>query len=314
MTLPSFERVNYALRPAKNVERKMLVEAFRKLIGFAPPEEYRYVGFGATHFIDFALFHRQLEMGKMVSVEIHENKRRRVEFNRPFKCIELEFGSSNEVLPRLSWNERTIAWLDYDYKLDSSVLTDAGFFSSRALSGSVLIITVDAEKEDPDGRVERLREAVGSDRVPHDVTRKVLAQEWGLAAVSRRIVENAILETLADRNGPLATGKRMRYRQLFNFRYKDGARMATFGGVFYDEMDEKILEGCRFHELSFVCAGENAYVIEVPILTHREIIRLDSQLPCSDPGMIECPGVSAEDVRRYSHVYRWFPVFVEAEL
>ena len=43
----SYQKVNYALRPAKNIERKMICEALRQLSGFCLVETYRYIGFGS---------------------------------------------------------------------------------------------------------------------------------------------------------------------------------------------------------------------------------------------------------------------------
>lgn len=61
--------VGYSLRPAKHVERRILCDAFRRRSKFASVESYQYVGFGSVWFSDFSLFHRQLGIGKMISIE-----------------------------------------------------------------------------------------------------------------------------------------------------------------------------------------------------------------------------------------------------
>jgi hypothetical protein len=134
----SYESINYALRPAKNIERRMLCEAFRRLIEFGRLESYRYVGFGSTYFSDFSLFHKSLRIMNNVSIERDIGNKERFEFNRPYKCINLEFGHSNAILPSLTWDMRTIAWLDYDYNLDQGVLTDVKFVCASAPSGSII--------------------------------------------------------------------------------------------------------------------------------------------------------------------------------
>jgi hypothetical protein len=110
----SYKKINYALRPAKQVERKMMCEAFRRLAEFGAMESYRYIGFGSPYFTDFQIIHKQLNVQEMVSIEINEGDRDRFLFNRPFRCIELRFGHSNTVLPQLPWHARSIVWLDYD--------------------------------------------------------------------------------------------------------------------------------------------------------------------------------------------------------
>ena len=114
----SYESINYSLRPAKNIERRMLCEAFRKLSEFERLDRYRYIGFGSTFFSDFSLFHKSLRITDSISIEKDVQNHERFEFNRPYRCIRIEFGESNEVLPKLAWDVKTIVWLDYDYTLE----------------------------------------------------------------------------------------------------------------------------------------------------------------------------------------------------
>ena len=58
----SYEKINYSLRPAKCIERKMLCETFRRLSIFGKVETYSYIGFRCTFFSDFALFHKSLNI------------------------------------------------------------------------------------------------------------------------------------------------------------------------------------------------------------------------------------------------------------
>lgn len=50
---PSFLAVDYRIRTNKSTERRMLADAFRRLSTFGQLEDYRYVGFGSTTFVDF---------------------------------------------------------------------------------------------------------------------------------------------------------------------------------------------------------------------------------------------------------------------
>ena len=65
----SYRMVNYALRPAKAIERQMMGEALRRLHPFQRVEAYRYVGFGSIYFSDFQLVHRTLGLNSMISIE-----------------------------------------------------------------------------------------------------------------------------------------------------------------------------------------------------------------------------------------------------
>lgn len=309
----SYERINFALRPAKNMERKMLCDAFRRLSEFARVDSYRYIGLGSVYFSDFSLFHKALGITSALSIERDTHKRDRFLFNLPFKCIDMRFGESNNILPELPWDIRTILWLDYDGKLGGSVLTDVKFFCSRAVSGSVIVVTVNAEPDDMGtDRLHSLKVDVGEEKVPADVKLADL-DAWGTARISRRIINNEILQTLTERNGGRPAGTRIKYKQLFNFHYADGAKMLTVGGLLYEEGQSDIVERCGFKHLPFVKFWAREYRIEVPILTFKEFRHLDAQLPKRKNSKLKARSIPKRDLAKYERVYRYFPSFVEAE-
>jgi hypothetical protein len=309
----SYESINYGLRPAKNIERKMLCETFRRLVEFGRVESYRYIGFGSAFFSDFSLFHKSLRIADNVSMERDTANRERFEFNRPYKCIKLEFGESNAILPSLTWDVRTIAWLDYDDKLNLGVLTDVAFVCANALPGSVLIITVNAHPDKLGKRVSSLKSRVGEEKLPEGLSEARLG-DWGTAEISRRVITNEIDVTINARNGGRAHGTRFLYKQIFNFHYSDGAKMLTVGGIIYDEGQSGFVEKCAFDNLDFVRTGEEPCAIEVPSLTIKEIRHLDKQLPCEDTHNLEAHSIPPRDIDRYAQIYRYFPAFVDAEV
>jgi hypothetical protein len=308
---PSYERINYQIRAAKNIERKMLVEAFRRLTEFGSLGGYRYIGFGSTFFSDFSLFHKALGVNRMVSIEKDVQNGRRFRFNRPFTCIRLEFGHSNDVLPTLNWKSKAIVWLDYDSGMSARVLTDIRHLCTHARPGSLLLLTVDARPDSVDvDRLRLLQQKVGEMKVPADITTASLAQ-WGTAAAYQRIINNEILERINDRNGALDQPRQLLYRQLFHFRYADGAKMLTVGGIIYERRHQKQFERCGFAKLlPFIRGGVEPYFIEAPNLTFRELHYLDSRLPARSPKAEFIPN---EDIARYARLYRYFPRFAETE-
>lgn len=312
MSDKSYEKINYALRPAKCIERKMLCNVLGKLSCFRSVDSYRYIGFGSTNFSDFALFHKTLGITNMISIERDVENRERFLFNLPYKCISVEFDESNVVLPRLEWKIPTILWLDYDDRLNANMLTDVKFFCASALPGSLLILTVNAQPDKlGEPRLDQLRQRVGEEKVPLDVNEHSLSG-WETAQVYRRIINNEIAETLMQRNGTLSVGSRLQYKQLMHFHYADGAKMLTVGGVIYDEGQKGIIAGCHFEALPFVKTEQVPYEIETPNLTYREIHHLDSQLPTQDHQELTT-AVPLRDREVYSRVYRYFPTFAETE-
>ncbi len=310
----SYRKINYVLRPAKSVERKMLCEAFRCLSSFTSIEEYQYIGFGSTYFSDFYLFHKNLNLSAMYSIERDTSNKARFEFNRPFKCVKIYFGESNDILPTLDWTKiPSIVWLDYDGKLNEEVISDINTVFSSAISGSLILISVNAKPSDPGDRVKELVRNVGENRIPLGTEEKHL-NKWGTALILREIINNEIEETLVKRNGGIDQNEKIIYNQLFNFHYKDDTEMLTLGGVIHKDSHEYKFLNCTFSQLSFVRRNHDPYLIIVPNLTYRELRFLDTHLPIEDGSSLNLPGVPSNDINAYSRIYRYFPIFAEAEL
>ena len=325
MAIPSYRKFNYRVRPAKSIERKMLCEALLRLSFFESVENYRYIGFGSTTFVDFILFHKTLGIKNMISIEKREMDKARFEFNKPFDCIDMRYGDSNKVLPSLAWETKTIVWLDYDGFLTDSVLQDVAYTSMNLISGSILIVTVNAmpdslpdprpstEEEVQNYRLEKFKGRIGSDKVPVDVRGKNLEGEE-MAKTCRRVILNEIEQRLRDRNGLRSAEQKIGYKSLFNFLYQDDARMLTVGGIFYEACDKKSLKQCEFGNLEFVRSDDEFYKIDVPILTHRERLYLDKRLPHGNSDDGKQIGLAEKDITNYVRLYRYLPAFAEVEL
>ena len=310
--------VSYVLRPAKNMERKMICEASARLAMIAPLHKYAYVGFGGLTFQDFGMFHHRLGVRDMISIEKRTSDRHRFEFNRPFSCIKMQWGISYDVLPLLSWKKPTIIWLDYEVHPNSEVLQDISLVASRIRSGSLLVVTVAADPgggSDPSAQRDRMATLiarVGKARVPVDLKPEHLAK-WGTARTYKRIISDVIETTINDRNAALATSERVAYRQIFNFHYQDGSKMLTVGGIIVNPDDAQRLGPDDFRDLRFVRTGEDEYAIRFPILTGKETRHLDARLPTGR--LRRAPAwLPDEDRQSYRDLYRYFPNFVEAEI
>src|SRR5438128_1798782 len=115
----SYEKSNYLIRPAKQIERKLLLEGMHKLSAEFAIRQYRYVGFGSPFYADFMLFHKYLYIDDMICIE-HGPIKQRMRFNRPFPRIRLLWGEVAEIVPTLDRDTPHVIWLDYDYALNQS--------------------------------------------------------------------------------------------------------------------------------------------------------------------------------------------------
>ncbi len=316
----SYENINYSLRPAKAVERRMLCDTFQRLSPFGDVASYRYIGFGSTYFSDFVLFHRALGIRNMTSIERDEHNEVRFNKNKPFDCVKMKFGHSNIVLPTLKWDVRTILWLDCDGHLDDTVLTDVHYFCAQASPGSMLVVTVNAHpfsinadvptKDWAAKRLETLRSHISM--LPNDVEARDL-RKWGTAKLYRDVIHNKVNEILNARNGNGSSGNSISYKQILNFAYQDGAQMLTVGGVLYDEGQAAALAASRLEHLSFARAGDEMFHIEIPNLTYRELHALDEIMPTTKSQEAGFDGIPSGDIEKYAKIYRYFPKFVQTD-
>jgi hypothetical protein len=290
----------------------MMMDLLRRLDRFASLGHYRYIGLGSPYFSDFSLIHKALGIKDLVSIEHEVADEARFRFNTPFAGVDLKFGETSEILPELNWHQRSIVWLDYDGRLDEAKLADINLLVNSVAVGSVVLASFNVEPpKDIEKRLEQTRAELGS-YLPRSYTANTLGG-WGTAEAAWQIVDEHMKRSLSERNTGLSESAAMHYRQLFNFRYRDGARMLTVGGILYDAGQAAAVDGCAFSDFDFYRDGEESYEIEIPRLTLREMRHLDSQLPVDSPDMLETSGVPDVDVKNYARLYRYFPKFVDVE-
>ncbi len=330
MTKPSYEEINYSVRPAKATERKMICECINRLSVFNKIANYRYIGFGSPYYCDFSLFHKNLGINKMICLEKFENDKPRFEFNKPYKCIDLLYGESNSKLPTLNWDTHTVMWLDYDDCLDDKKLSDISLFFSKAISGSMIIVTINPsftdnhfEDDIKESRLNELKNRIGEKRIPPNVTANDLIPK-NYISILRKIILNEIKETISIRNGGLPSNKKMSFHQLFNFSYKDGAKMFTYGGIIVEKQDEPKINSCDFSDFCYYRPDETEFQIYVPKLTFREIRTLEKKLPNLNNGntqtfiaeseLTDLKCVPKKDIEAFMNIYRYFPNYAETEI
>jgi hypothetical protein len=322
----SFEKVHYLLRPAKNIQRKMLSETFQQLGRVGGLARYEYVGFGSIYFGDFTLFHRTLGLENMTSIEKEDPAR--ATFNIPFKCVTVLSGTANEKLPEIDWKRGpAIVWLDYDYGLEKEVLEDIKQVAASVLPGSFLAITLDATEDAlkaiPQSEVFPIdEEKYGAASLLEQLNLKCdvslpnatdLTYD-GITETYRGLIQESIGNSVNSLRDP--EGKdNLAYRQVLNFRYSDGCRMMTTGGVFLEasENGQANFDQLEFNRLDFYRPNSAYFEIEVPKLTLHEIRELNRNLPTLDAAAIPVP-ISNEDKSLYEKVYRYFPTFAEADV
>lgn len=218
----------------------------------------------------------------------------------------------------MNWRKKSILWLDYDEPIKAMDLSDVAEYSANAISGSVLVASLNVHPGSlggPTERLDSLKNRVGDLKVPVGIADRDMATST-FPETCRRILNAEIASTLTARNGTLPEAQQINYLQLFNFRYKDGVPMLTIGGIFFAEQDRDILEGCHFETLDFVRYDKESsefYNIRVPNLTFKELHHLDKQLPLTGRRQLHGKCIPEEDLKSYAGIYRHFTRFAETE-
>lgn len=339
--MSSYREINYAIRPAKNIERKMLSESFRRLVFLDQLSNYRYIGFGSTYFSDFELFHKDLNLNDMISIEADTSSKLRFQFNRPFSCVDIRFDYSYNVLPTLTYDKKDIIWLDYDGMLEKSVFDDIDTIVSHVKAGSMILISVNVEpprvnlcedeKAKPKIRKEKtkivlealnekLNEKLNIEKELSPLNTNSILKGWNFAKKCRELIDTQIKYSLSLRE--ISEKKGFAYQQLFNFHYSDDAKMLTVGGIIFNKEIEESVEKCNFGDMFFYMSGDEAYLIDPPNLTYREIKYLNKYMSLDDISKIpkDTSGIKIDkivpqgDIQKFQKVYRYFPTFSEANL
>jgi hypothetical protein len=326
MAKGSFSKIDYSLRPNKNVERKLIADLLVALEPSLKIHNYTYLGMGSLWFVDFQIFHKRLGISSMISMESKAVDR--AKFNQPYDCINVLDGITSDLLPDLLKTQReqrknSLIWLDHDGSWESSALTDLGIVCDYAQDGDIFLITVncslpspppEAEKitpEDPSSRRKALAKVIGEDLALIPTVSELT--RMGFPPAAARILTSAIKHRLS------VSGEGLAYFPLFNFSYSDGAPMVTVGGVIGTEERfqaiKNIVEQKRF-ELNY-CQEPGQRVIAVPVLTPREKSGLDRLLPIHtslDQATVHTSlafTLSSEELDAYSSFYKYYPVFNE---
>lgn len=303
----SYLKVPYDLRIAKQIERRMIIDALQRMAhaGFEI-RDYQYTGMGSIHFVDFVLFHRFLGLQRMLNVEFDGDIIKRVTFNRPFRNIKLQFDHIGNIIPKLHRDLKHILWLDYDDVLNPDIVMDVATATAVLSRGSILLITVDTNPP-LDGRpkdwrryfVEHLKQYCNPGWTTKSFTRS------NLFRINVEVLEVAIKQGLA--------GREVSFLPIFNFLYADTHEMLTIGGVIGSEVEKRSLDDCDFGGATYVRRDlrQEPYRIRKIMLTSKEKIYLNAQMPLRRGWHPKEFEISAEDVRAYGESYRFFPTYAE---
>lgn len=314
--MSSSDRIDYSLRQNKAIERGIVFDGMRKIIGrLGIGSTAVYIGFGSVWFTDFHLAHRHLGVRDMISLENDPLTARRAEFNKPYRTIEVRPGDSVDLLPEMlsekMLRERPwISWLDFDQALDEDRIQQLDDLVKDVPNNSFVVATFSATAGrygKPNQRVERISDLFGF--ATPEIGIDDVREELSLAAVLSRALSDRMVALSLDAGRTAAI-------PVFRLCYRDGAPMVTVGVYLPDTETENEV---RAAVESADWDGLVEEPITTPPLTTREVIALRALLPSSGSlrrSDVVDAGFDLEDdqIASFTSHYLRYPTFAQLAL
>ncbi len=260
--------ISYDLRPAKQTERRILIDVLRTSGECVLPiPTYSYVGMGAIRFYDFLLMHKYLGINKMVSLEHDSRAFKRACFNNPYEFISVKQQATGEFIEEFESCQPTIFWFDYDGGIDPQIIRDISSLAPKVALGDFFFVTACGL---PPGLIEKYSM---SDRLAW--VQDSMSEFAG--TLTAEDLENASFPGAVHKilhsafRSAFATQRDGRFRTFFQVEYSDSVVMVTVGGALLSDgqwsaFADRLAGGMPF----FTNNEDKIYKIRSFNLTERE--------------------------------------------
>ena len=316
--MKSASKINYEIRPCKYIERKMLVKTLARIVNRFDPNgnDYQYIGLGGLSFTDFKLMHKELNITKMTSIEGAPYNIKKLDFNKPFSCIDVKLGDTSVIIPGLSYDKKTIAWLDYDGTLDNYMFTDAENLIGLMPVNSIYIVSCNYLLNTSDSASatyytnEEFQEKFG-DLVPSDVPDNCCTLS-NAPDTLYKMFNRICVKKVRERN--FENGTNLKFQPLYFFIYQDGgAPMFTFGGIILESETE--LEELHVNDFDFINPTV-PYKIDMPVLTFYELNKLNQAVgdKKAEKKMEKDGILQRGEIEKFKKFYKYMPNFFDVRL
>lgn len=311
----STKTLNYETRPVKFTERKMLLASISKLV-YHFGGNYQYIGLGGITFTDFKLFHKELHLNEMYSIEGGDISHQKLAYNKPFGFI--------KILPKLSTialtngdidiTKKSLVWLDYDDCLENFFFDDITALFSKLPIGSIYIVTcnrqLDNKKSKVPYSVEDFKEKFGSN-TPFDLLPSELSRKNSYKGIKKSIklhIKN-ILKQRSD-----SEGITYQFDQLFNILYNEnrGAEMYTYGGVITNASEN--IKSIDFSEFNHIKVNDDIYELILPNFTRKEIDLVNSHFQDNEVELLDMNIVDNLELDIYRSIYKYMPYYLDVRI
>lgn len=270
----------YHLRLNKNVERRLQIELFRLLDRYMPTKisDYTYVSLGGPYLEDFHSMYSEFGTTKMISLETDPNVILRQKINRPHSKIKLENQSTSDFVNSFNFGtKKLIIWFDYSKPEWQQQISECCDLLRIVPVNSIFKVTLICNNQklkgnSPENKLEGFNEMFSDFGPfnPEDIKRE------NFTVTLFKIFRKSIAAAVPDSNGRII-------RSLTSFSYDDGTPILTITMLIGSLLEtDRILKGIKsWNHLS--PNWELPQKIDIPVLSIRERIKIESLYPSSKP-------------------------------
>ena len=318
--------IPYHLRANKAIDRYAFLELLSKIDRFSSISQYKYIGFGGHSLEDFKYIHSRFGLGNMLSIEEDADVYNRQKFNQPHNCIDCLLQSSSQFIDEFQRTQETIIWLDYmkpkelrkqieefQATISKLELLDIIKITVNSHAASYLPLKQSMKPSDlPKERISHLKAVLGDIFPAAEVKENMMTEKRFPEALHLVLKYAANLAMLGQND--------IYFQPLTAFAYADGQQMLTVTGIILERNEKQgFLAKTNIDkwELSNI-DWKPPRRINVPDLTIKERLHIDSRLPNSEAKTIQDElgflfdskkSVSLEMLETYVLFYRQSPYF-----
>lgn len=308
------KHINYETRPVKFTERKMLLSSLSKICNHFN-DDYQYIGLGGLSFTDFKIFHKELHIKEMHSIEGGTFSAEKLKFNSPYSFIKIHKEKTTVALTQIDLTKKSLIWLDYDGTLDDYMFDDLSILLNKLPIGSIYLMSCNRElKSKETGELYTINEFSEKfeNLVPIDLKETDFSGQEDYKTI-RKMFSSFIKKIVKDRN---RNGDDVNFHQLFNILYQEnrGARMFTFGGVVTS--NDQDVNDFNLSNFKFITHNEDVYKIDIPNITFKEFDLINNHLGDESElqKLKELNIVTETDINKYITSYKYLPVFFDVRI
>lgn len=312
--------IPYHLRVKKDIERQLFIEQINIIAKYYDISEYSYIGMAGPFSSDFKVFFTNFDFKNFISYESDDIVFRRQRFNKPFSKITYikndikKFVDDYPKINDLRLN-KIVCWLDYT-KFTGNELDSFKSIISKAEIGSIIKITLEAHasnlyKKSKDETIEQERE-LRLQKLKDNLGGFFNNEIYKPDMLTEKSFPRLVFQHLKVISREAFIGEhRKEFIPLSSYIYKDGLTMITFSGVIANSKDkDDFFKKTKMDLWQFGLLSkkdDTAMEINVPQLSYKEILTINSKLPEKEPKKWSI--FKEDELKQYIKFYKYYPSY-----